>query len=84
MGTMTTRSVVDELMANHGWPDDDYPHDAPDNQPAVRIVEYVTPEGQTCWGVAFRGERDPFRYEVETQYVRRPRLLWARIDEDLD
>lgn len=78
MGTMTTRSIIDELIAGHGWqgPDD---HDAPDNPPAVRIVEYTTPEGATCWGVAFRGDRDLYRYETETQFVRNPRLIWARL-----
>ena len=83
MGTFTTKSIIDEMRANHGWTLDDYPHDRPDNQPAVRIVEYTTPAGQVCWGVVFRGERNRLRYDFETPFIRTPRLLWARIDEDL-
>lgn len=77
MGTITTRAIIDRLIAGNGWetPDD---HDAPDNPPAARIVEYMTPEGQTCWGVVFEGEGDYFRYERLTEFVRSPRLLWAR------
>jgi hypothetical protein len=81
MGTITTRSIIEELIAGGGWqgPDD---HDAPDNPPAVRIVEYQTPEGATCWGVAFRGDFDYYRYETETEYVRNPRLVWARLPDE--
>ena len=77
MGTFTTKAIVDRLIAGDGWetPDD---HDAPDNPPAVRIVEYTTPEGQTSWGVVFRGERDLYRYDHATPFIREPRVIWAR------
>lgn len=79
MGTFNSKAIVDRLIAGNGWDAaDDYPHDAPDNPPAVRIVEYTTPEGATAWGVVFQGDRDPYRYEVPTHWVRNPRLLWAR------
>lgn len=80
MGTFTTKAIVDQMIAGNGWtgPED---HDAPDNPPAVRIVEYDTPEGATCWGVVFRGEADVYRYDRETQWVRQPRLLFARADQ---
>jgi hypothetical protein len=77
MSTFTTKRIVDSLIAGDGWETAD-DHDAPDNPPAIRIVEYDTPEGATCWGVVFRGERDIYRYDRETQFVRRPRLLWSR------
>jgi len=83
MGTFTTKEIVDRIVAGNGWDDipdgpggKPYPHDQPDNPRCVRVVEYITPEGQTCWGLSFAGEPDPRRYDVETQWIRSPRLLW--------
>ena len=75
MATFTSRAIVDRLIAGGGWetPDD---HDAPDNPQVIRIVEYTTPEGQVCWGVVFAGDRDPHRYEVPSQWVRYPRVIY--------
>jgi hypothetical protein len=45
---------------------------------AVRVVEYTNSWGIQAYGVIFRGDRDPLRYERETEYVRNPKLLWSR------
>lgn len=84
MRTFNTKSLVDAMIAGDGWDDSNrlgdrpWPHDAPDNPPAIRIVEYDTPEGATVWGVVFRGDSAPFRYDVPSQYVLNPRVIWTK------
>lgn len=78
MSTFDNKQMVDEMMANDGWLVGCGDRDAPDNPPAVRIIEYTTPEGATTWGVVFRDERDPYRYERPTHFVRNPKVIWKR------
>ncbi len=76
MATFDDRWLVEALIAGGGrlpWDRED----APDNPPAVRIVEYTNAAGRATWGVVFRGDRDPDRYERETPFVRRARVVWA-------
>lgn len=81
MGTFNDKVMVDQMIAGNGWLPECGDHDAPDNPPAVRIIEYTTPEGETAWGVVFRGERDPYRYERATHYVQKPKLIWKHSPE---
>jgi hypothetical protein len=70
MATIDNKALIDELIANNGQYQDD--------PPAVEIVEYTTPEGRIAWGVTWASEH-PLRhrrYEVETEYVRNPRVIW--------
>jgi hypothetical protein len=82
MATMS-RSIVDRLVAGGGWLHEEPDHDAPDNPRAVRIVEYTNKWGGTAYGVVVAGDRDPYRYEVETDFVRSPRLFWS-VEEHSD
>lgn len=78
MATFDNKEMVDRMIAGDGWLPECGDHDAPDNPPAVRIVEYTNFEGRLAWGVVFRGDRDPYRYERPTEYVRKPRVIWEK------
>ena len=78
MATFDNKEFIDQFMANDGWLPSTGSHDAPDNPPAVRIVEYTNAWGKIAWGVVFRGERDLYRYEDATEYVRNPKVIWER------
>jgi len=75
MSTMS-REIVDRLIAGNGWLPEEPDHDAPDNPRAVRIVEYENAWGAKAYGVTFTHDRDPYRYERESEYVRNPKLIW--------
>lgn len=77
MATMDNREFVDRLIAGNGRLPEDQ-EDAPDNPPAIRIVEYTNQGGHRVYGVAFEGDFNPYRYETETQFVVGPRVIWTR------
>lgn len=67
--------------------------DGPAEPPVVKIVEYTNMAGVSCWGVVFENEASmkmiPIdggpadltygdRYEIPTEYVRNPRVIWRR------
>jgi hypothetical protein len=76
MGTFDSWEHVSNIIIGNGWAVDPHDHEAPDNPPAVKVVEYhnrIT--GTKCWGVVFRGEREADRYErVGTKPA--PRVIW--------
>jgi len=78
VATIDQRHLIDDLIARNGDPE---PGD-PANVHAVKVVEYQTYEGATVWGVVFNVETwDPhmlMRYEMPTDYVRNPRVIWRR------
>jgi hypothetical protein len=71
MATIDNKTFIDALIAGNGY----YETDAR----VALIVEYVNAEGRTTWGVSWSDESDEMqhRYLVETEYVRRPRILWS-------
>ena len=75
MATVNSRSFIDRLIAGNGQID---PEDAPDNPWAVRIVEFTNMAGRRAWGVVFEGERDLYRYELESEFLHDPKLIWTR------
>jgi hypothetical protein len=76
MASIDSKELIDDLM-QHGGRMASEQDDAPDNPRAIKIVEYHTPEGGTCYGVIFEGDRaDHNRYEVESAYVLRPKVIW--------
>lgn len=73
MATLDNFDLVQQIIDMDGGPDPDEPQDPI----AVRITEYTNYEGNTCWGVVFHNE--PInRYQIETAYVRRPKIIWER------
>lgn len=79
MATMDSREFVDRLIAGNGRLPEDQ-EDAPDNAPAIRIVEYTNQGGRRVYGVAFEGDFNPYRYETETEFLRDPCVIWTRED----
>ena len=72
MATFTTKRIVDEIIAANGQQYDDEP-------PVIRIVEYTSRVNQaTVWGVVWQGDRKPFRYDVESEFVTNPRVIFER------
>lgn len=73
---MTTvhREFADRLIRSNGLEGEE----APDNPPAVRIVEYTNAWGKLAYGVVFSTDRDPDRYDRETEYVQQPKTFWER------
>lgn len=71
MATITSRKLIDELIANDGYFEDD--------PPIEKIVEYTNASGETAWGVVWTTDKtDKDRYEKETYYVRKPKVIWQR------
>lgn len=75
MATMS-KKFVDLLIAGGGWLPSEPDPDPANNTQAVRIVEYRDVSGELAYGVVFRGEPNPFRYERESQYIREPKVVW--------
>jgi hypothetical protein len=77
MGTFNSKEIIADMMRREGV--------SPDGDPRFdveKIVEYVTPEGATVWGVVYicevpmgLGER----YDNPTEYILRPHTIWTRI-----
>ncbi len=76
MGTFNSREIIDQIIAANG--DNDEGQHRLD---VVKIVQYITPEGETTYGAVYRCEV-PFclgnRYATETRYIRNPKVIWTR------
>ena len=72
------KKFADELIAGNGFHPSSPEDGAPDNPPAVKIVEYDNVFDRKSYGVVFAHDRDPMRYERTTEYVRNPRVIWER------
>ena len=77
MGTFVTREIIDSIIENNGYGDLWDPR-------YVKIVQYDNMEGQQVWGgvldveVPMKGMAN--RYEVETQYIKNPKVIWKAKD----
>jgi hypothetical protein len=90
MATFDDKATIDKIIAGNGWSDPSYAvdgEDGPADPPVIKIVEYTNAEGRQTWGVVFEnelrlrnrdGSRVADRYEVPTQYVRNPKVIWRR------
>lgn len=77
MGTFNDKTLIDQMIKNNGWVDSCMTdRGAPDNPPALKIVEYTNAWGGVCYGVCFPGD-DLDRYRA-SQYVRNPKTIWVR------
>lgn len=79
MSTFDNRKSVDQFIKNEDWLDSCLnDKDAPDNPPAVRIVEYENAWGKVAYGVTFQGDRDKYKYDSPSEYIRNPHCIWER------
>ena len=70
MATINNKNLIDEIIINNGHYSDD--------ARVAQIVEYTNSFGVVTWGVTWITE--PYerrrRYELETYYVRNPKVIW--------
>jgi hypothetical protein len=78
MATFSSREIIDKMIAGDGWLPETGDRTAPNNPPAIRIVEYTDLGDKRTWGVVFAGDRDPYRYERPTAWVRDPQVIWTK------
>jgi hypothetical protein len=72
----TDRAFADRLIAGNGWlPEAN--RNAPNNPQCVKIIEYENAWGGTAYGCVFATDRAPDRYDLPTEYIRAPRVLWS-------
>lgn len=70
MATIDSKSIIDRIIANDGYYDDD---------PRVyMIVEYTNAYGKQTYGVTWSNEHpsSKLRYLDESEYVKNPRVIW--------
>jgi hypothetical protein len=70
MATINSKEIIDNLIANNGFYEDD--------ARVAQIVEYTNAYGDITYGVTWcnEHERAKRRYEVESEYVRNPKVIW--------
>lgn len=79
MATFNERKDIDQFIKNDGWLDSCMEdRNAPDNPPAIRIVEYQNAWGKTAYGVTFKGDADEFKYDHPSEYINSPKVIWKR------
>jgi hypothetical protein len=73
MATINDKKMIDKMIAANGALYDDEP-------PVVKIVEYTNAWGNIAWGLVFDSEHPSRhdRYEVETKYIRDPKVIFVR------
>ena len=75
MGTIDSRRIIDEIIDAEGWDDPEW------GSPlrVIKIVEYENFEGKTVWGTVHNTDsaRMQIRYEIPTEYVNNPRIIWT-------
>lgn len=73
MATIDDPRIIAEIIAKNGKVYDDEP-------PVIKIVEYINAWGNKTWGVVWASEPPSMhnRYEIETEYVQNPKIIFAR------
>ena len=70
MATMTSKNVVDTIIAGNGY----YPGD---DMRVVKIVEYKNMfDGELAWAVVYETDGDPNRYETSANCID-PKIIWV-------
>jgi hypothetical protein len=70
MATIDSKEIIDRIIAANGKEYEDEP-------PVIKIVKYQNGWGNDTFGVIWEGE-NPFRYDIESDYVRNPITYWVR------
>lgn len=68
MATINDKKLIDELIANNGYYEDD--------ARVAQIVEYTNYYGVVTWGVTWQNQVGIRKYELPTVYVRNPKVIW--------
>lgn len=70
MATISDKALIDVIIMNNGYYGDD--------TRVAQIVEYTNAWGYIAWGVTWVHEplARQRRYELETFYVRNPKVIW--------
>ncbi len=75
MSTIDDVNQVHEIIENDGWNEDD---------PRVfQIVKYINNWNNITYGLtwAYESEERKHRYEIETDFVKQPKIIWRANDE---
>ena len=72
MATIDSVEIINTIIFRNGY----YPGD--ENHRVYQIVEYTNAWGNVTWGVSYFRENEAYRhrYEVESEYVRNPKVIW--------
>jgi hypothetical protein len=87
MGTVS-REIAETLIAGNGyypWPEGEIPE--PPEYRVVKIVQYLTPEGEEAFGCVYACEVRmglAYRYDHESEFIRSPRTAWTAEDTSWD
>jgi hypothetical protein len=75
MPTIDSKELIDEIIRCHGVYEMD--------PRAAQIVEYTNAWGGRTYGVTYCTEtlQNQRRYEIETKFVRNPKVIWRYTDE---
>lgn len=70
MGTVSSSKFVQELINKNGY--------FPDDPRVYQIVKYENVFGRMIYGITWENESEDrkHRYEIETEYVIRPKIIW--------
>ena len=72
MGTIDRKDIIDRINGIEPNPEAGIAE-----PPVIRIIEYTNAWGKRVWGVVLKSDRDPYRYERETEHVQNPKLIWT-------
>lgn len=78
MATINSKEMIETIIKNDGYYDDD--------PRVIKITQYTNYYDGICFGVVWENERRLGqeylnRYQEETEYVRNPRIIWF-VDEN--
>lgn len=68
MATIDNKKIIDELIANDGYYEDD--------KRIYKIVEYTNMYGVRTWGVTWISNKDREKYLIESEFIRNPKVIW--------
>lgn len=76
MAITNSKDWVDNMISNNGYYNGDDDNSLGDNPRCVKIVEYRNNWNTICWGAVFEDEVDKFKYDLETEYIHDPKVIW--------
>lgn len=70
MATVDNKDMIDKLIANDGYFEDDHR--------VHMIVEYTNAWGNTTWGITWSNEYEGAkeRYLIPSEFIQNPKIIW--------